>query len=266
MRVIRDCRVALRFVLAAEPFHLESQRSIGLKVECSRNLVIAGWNVRQGGTSRARQIGEALSSAAADVVVIGEYRASGPLDDELRALGYKHITASRREYGVAVASKLPHSPCDLMEFFRRHDDRFVAVRLNHFTLVGTYFPLQRAVIPLWESILEMALLCKDRPVLLMGDLNSGSHYADEQEDSLPAADLFDRLSGIGWVDLWRRQHGDKREFTWFSNHGNGFRLDHAFSSPALAGRVVRCEYSHAERIDRISDHSMQIVEVATDRG
>jgi exonuclease III len=69
------------------------------------------------------------------------------------------------------------------------------------------------------------------------------------------------LSELGWVDAWRRFHPGETEWTWGSNHGNGFRVDHAFASPALADRLRGCRYSHAERQAKVSDHSMVLVEV-----
>lgn len=73
---------------------------------------------------------------------------------------------------------------------------------------------------------------------------------------------MDRIAKAGFVDLWRRANRDGREFTWFSNKGNGFRLDHAFASRAVADRVKEVRYSHAEReVKGLSDHSALIVEL-----
>ena len=46
----------------------------------------------------------------------------------------------------------------------------------------------------------------------------------------------------------------------FGANGNGFRLDHAFVTPALLPSVGRCWYSHGEREAGISDHSILMVE------
>ena len=40
-----------------------------------------------------------------------------------------------------------------------------------------------------------------------------------------------------------------------------WRIDHAFASPALAGSVRGCSYSHTERENRLSDHSMLLVDI-----
>ena len=43
--------------------------------------------------------------------------------------------------------------------------------------------------------------------------------------------------------------------------GNGFRIDHAFLSPALAARAGDVEYSHDERLRGLSDHSALILDL-----
>jgi exodeoxyribonuclease III len=75
-----------------------------------------------------------------------------------------------------------------------------------------------------------------------------------------------RLSDLGWTDVCRFHNPGHTEWTWYSTlkggvRGNGFRLDHAFATPALMPRITGCEYSHREREARVSDHSMIIVEI-----
>ena len=67
------------------------------------------------------------------------------------------------------------------------------------------------------------------------------------------------------LPIWRHFHGDATEYTWYSlpkggAPANGFRLDHAFATPSLLPRVTACRYSHAEREQKISDHSPMILE------
>ena len=62
-------------------------------------------------------------------------------------------------------------------------------------------------------------------------------------------------------DAYRHLHGDKREFTWFSNAGNGFRIDHFMVSRLLLPRVEACHYDHAPRESKASDHSVMTLEL-----
>jgi len=101
--------------------------------------------------------------------------------------------------------------------------------------------------------------------LLIGDFNTGLHGIDEVGSTFHCAEDFARLSGIGWTDVWRNFHGQASEYTWFSTLrggriGNGFRLDHAFATQSLLPQISACRYSHAEREQNISDHSVLILE------
>jgi hypothetical protein len=51
------------------------------------------------------------------------------------------------------------------------------------------------------------------------------------------------------------------EGTWFSRAGTPFRIDHAFVCLSFLPRVRACRYSHAEREEGISDHSMLVLKI-----
>jgi exonuclease III len=73
---------------------------------------------------------------------------------------------------------------------------------------------------------------------------------------------MDAVEAIGFCDLWRQRYPDGREFSWYNTRGNGFRIDHAFLSPALAERAGPIDYSHDERTSGLSDHSALLLELA----
>jgi exodeoxyribonuclease III len=71
------------------------------------------------------------------------------------------------------------------------------------------------------------------------------------------------LSTLGWIDAWRACNLGQNDFSYvhrFAAGSSNWRIDHAFVSPALASSVARCRYSHAEREQKLSDHSMLIIE------
>jgi exonuclease III len=73
---------------------------------------------------------------------------------------------------------------------------------------------------------------------------------------------FEDLLAQGWIDAWRSRFPEAREFTWLSpGYKNGFRLDHAFVSPSLNKRVTEVCYSHREREEKITDHSVMLIEL-----
>ncbi len=57
------------------------------------------------------------------------------------------------------------------------------------------------------------------------------------------------------VDVWRVTHPGVREYSWFSPRANnGFRIDHAYATPAVAGGVIACEFDRAPLELRETDH------------
>src|ERR1035441_6171285 len=97
------------------------------------------------------------------------------------------------------------------------------------------------------------------------DPNPGPPLDENPGPFFVGPDPSARLSALGWIDVWRHFHGDATEYTWYSlpkggAPANGFRLDHAFATPSLLPRVTACRYSHAEREQKISDHSPMILE------
>jgi exonuclease III len=66
----------------------------------------------------------------------------------------------------------------------------------------------------------------------------------------------DRVEAVGFRDAWRHRFPNRREFSRFTNRGNGFRLDHTCFSASLATRAGAILYSHTERELGPSDCSL----------
>jgi exodeoxyribonuclease III len=66
---------------------------------------------------------------------------------------------------------------------------------------------------------------------------------------------------IGWINSWRECNKNVRDYSWYSNARNGFRIDYAFISPLLKEHLLVNYHSHRERIKIYSDHSILIVEL-----
>lgn len=95
---------------------------------------------------------------------------------------------------------------------------------------------------------EVARGAGTRPLLIIGDLNTGNQTGDKTPNGVnyACAEHFDDLSGkYGLVDLWRSSNGtDAREWTKRTTRNglilNGFRLDHAFGN----SQVRQCVQPH----------------------
>lgn len=114
----------------------------------------------------------------------------------------------------------------------------------------------------WRHLLDYARRHRDVPCAIVGDFNTGRHFEDESGATFGSTDLLGALWTLGFRDAWRHLHPREREFTWHSHAGAGFRIDHAFLSGPLVGRLRAARYSHAERELRLSDHSVLLLDLA----
>jgi endonuclease/exonuclease/phosphatase family metal-dependent hydrolase len=81
----------------------------------------------------------------------------------------------------------------------------------------------------------------------------------ERHDRAELALIVD-LPARGWRDAFRALHGyERRDRSWVSRAGYGWRLDHVIVSPEL--EPVACEYVHEWRQRGLSDHSAIWAEV-----
>jgi exonuclease III len=136
----------------------------------------------------------------------------------------------------------------------------VAVEFARLRLCGIYMPNLKAKVPYWEALIA-ALAAAEGNVLAIGDFNTCRPFLDEAGTFDKTGYFMDRVAAIGFCDLWRERNPELREYSWYSSRGNGFRIDHAFLSPALARRAGTVAYSHEERLAGLSDHSPLLLEL-----
>ena len=139
--------------------------------------------------------------------------------------------------------------------------RMVRVDIAGLHLCGVYMPNLLQKVPYWEALIAALAGKAETPALAIGDFNTCRAYVDEPGAIDATAHYIDKAEAIGFCDLWRRRNPEGREFSWYSTRGNGFRIDHAFLSPALTARSRAVRYSHAERLAGLSDHSPLILDV-----
>ena len=132
---------------------------------------------------------------------------------------------------------------------------------NDLVVYGMYFPQRKKKEVLFKFILERIDHERDKKLLFIGDFNTGKHLIDEEGSTFYCSEYFDKLEEVELIDLWRKAHGDKKEYTWTSNSGNGFRIDHAFGNYKISRHVKTCRYNHKVRDVGTSDHSILVLEL-----
>lgn len=253
------CAVSLQYIQNESYEHVHGR--------LLRNIMkILALNIQHGGGGRASAILQAINAHQADTIVLTEFREnknSGRIRCGLFSDGYIYQFSGSIEpklNSVFIASKTPFVPkTDILSPKLKH--RIVGAQFTNLLLLGFYFPGKDEKKPVFEELYDVFQSNFNNPVLAMGDLNTGKHYVDEKGASFYCAEYMDKFDDLGFVDVWRKLHKDKTEYTWYSNAGNGFRIDHAFASPVLESRVEDSWYSHKEREDSITDHSALVVKV-----
>lgn len=225
------------------------------------------WNIRQGGGTRLLAITDAILRHDADVLVLSEYRggdAALRLKEALARVGYPHVTTPippPGKTGVLVAARRRLGAHAALDDALPEPYRLVHVEIGKLSLCAVYMPNLLAKVPYWEAVVASLALRLDGHALAIGDFNTCRAYVDEPGAIDRCAHFMDRVAELGFCDLWRHRYPEGREFSWYSHRGNGFRIDHAFLSPALARRVKAIRYSHEERLAGLSDHSPLILDL-----
>ncbi len=223
-------------------------------------------NARHGGGARAQPFAEQILRFDPDTVIITEYRnnaAGQTIKDIISSGGLCHhsdVDTPPRENTVLAASKLPFSSKQVPGLGRQ-SHRGVWARFSEMDVFGFYFPQQYEKLAFFDAIYSFDRDALSDATLIIGDINTGSHYVDEIGATFFASKQFEMLSDIGWIDVWRTRNPGKREYSWFSDTGNGFRVDHAFATPELNKTIERVFYDHSVREQGLSDHSALIVDI-----
>ena len=226
-------------------------------IETPSSLRISTLNLRHGGGQRASSICDYLSSTDDDIIVLTEFRmnrSGRSILDRMTRVGYRHAVSplpDDRRNGVCVMSRLPFDvigdPAGTDAF------RIVTVRCANIVISGVYFAGSQAKRTLFEYLLHRAPSYRE-PFMIIGDMNTGLHRVDEDGATFHCVEEFRRLSADVLKDLYRVAHEDRREYSWYSNSGNGFRLDHALANEQVVHRLQSIEYDHGTR-DGLTDHS-----------
>ncbi len=229
-------------------------------------LKIISWNIRQGGGSRIRKIMEMLLHEKPSVIVLSEYR-NNHSGLHIRQALLKHnyrfqiCTAARpNDNSVLIASKFACNGLLYPDADEVYADAIAEAEFPAFRLWGMYLPHKKKH-RLFQFLFK-ELQSDDKPAILTGDLNTGLNFIDQKGNSFWYSEHLKKLETIGYVDAFRAIHGDKKEFSWFSHQGNGFRYDHSYIHESMLPILKDCYYIHAWRQNGISDHSAMVVELA----
>ena len=187
-------------------------------------------NIQHGGGKRIPAILDYLQSQNADAIVLTEFREdsnAGALRSALAANGYRHFAGASvapKENTVCIFSRQPFIPRTYPELPANDRHRLISAHFNGVAVYGVYFSQNKAKAGLFEFLAEGRHRPTEAAYFIVGDFNTGLHFQDEEGATFYCTTEFKALSESGVVDSWRNRNPDTREFSWYSNHGNGFRI------------------------------------------
>lgn len=246
---------------------------------------IATWNVNSINI-RLEQLIDWLKKTGIEVVCLQETKCT---DDNfplaaIEEAGYRAEFFGEKSYnGVSVLSKYPitgvqkNFPDDPPDAPRR----LIAATVNGVRIINTYIPNGTE---LWSDKFTFKLdwlqrlrryldenYNRDDYVLLCGDFNVAPDEADvwsvaqwegKLHFSKPERAAIHYVKQWGFIDLFRKIHGNKQEFSWWNyregawQRNHGLRIDHLWASPPLAERCSDCYIDKSLRgLERPSDHA-----------
>jgi exodeoxyribonuclease-3 len=229
-------------------------------------MKIMTFNILHGGGTRAEKIIDSVLKHDPTTVIFTEYRENKNAKyfrEVLFKNGYHSFSTSSIDpkiNGVAVISKEPFITTTYPFELGDQSQRAILASFKEISVLGVYFPQKKEKLHLFDFILNRYSDILGNKGLIIGDFNTGKNYLDEPTNTFHCSKEFEKLEECGLIDSWRSRNPEGKEFSWYSNLKNGFRIDHIFSTSELDAMVERIFYSHEERENGISDHSAFIVE------
>ena len=223
-------------------------------------------NIRQGGGSRLEKLLSRILSLNADTLVLTEFRENKNavvIKKVLTEVGYLWQATCENNSAInsiLIASRVDFNKISMIGLPVDCRHRALLVSFSNFSLLAVYFAQGREKQLLFDYI---ASSCSKKLLpmgLVIGDFNTGKPYLDEAGKTFACTEAFANLEQLGLIDSWRSRNEECREFSWYSNKGNGFRIDHVFSTLQLNQRIQYISYEHRPRIEKETDHSAMIVE------
>jgi len=187
--------------------------------------------------------------------------------------------------GVAIATRQPlaNVQTGMGDPFFPEDARILCGEINGVTIINTYVPNGTAVgtdkfeyklrwLARFRQYIDQRFSLGD-PVLWLGDINIAPTPIDVYNSRRFLGGVghhplefkaLDEIKDWGLTDLFRRFHPEAGNYTYWDyvipqslDRNLGWRIDHIYASPTLAGKCLKCEIDkEPRRMDKPSDHTV----------
>jgi len=225
-------------------------------------MKVIALNIRHGGGNRIKSIVPILVQSKADIIVLTEFRFNNNshiVRKLLKKEGYAHTTCSFKDpktNAVAVYSKLTFTKSRLIEIDPQDKHRLLILDFGEFTLIPVYFAQKEKKKGLFNFLYKYLSNQLNKKICVIGDFNTGLPFEDEADNTFYCVNEFKNLLTIPLIDSWRSRNKHTKEFSWYSNSGAGFRIDHILSTPTMDQAIQSIGYDHNPRTKKATDHSL----------
>ncbi len=232
---------------------------------------VLSWNIRQGGGRRAACIVAAIARRRPDTILLSEFRQTPTgtrIRNELARLGWLHQGTGRAAAAadtLFIASRIPFHQHSVANMPLGESHRAIVADFEAFTLLGLLCPLSGMQQPLRQLVLRLPTRYLREPAALAASFSAHAPGLDREDAALHSAGFTEQLTARGWIDAWQHVHGRRAQPSGSGPRGDALRIDHLFVSPATLEQLRGIRYSHREREEGISDHSLLIAELNTSR-
>lgn len=252
-------------------------------------MKIATWNVNSI-KQRLEHLKIWLDSNQPDAIFLQELKGEEFPTAAIKESGYDSLVKGQKTYnGVAILTKTP--PEKVMDILPGDDTdlhaRYIEADLNGIRLINIYLPngnpvgTEKFTYKLaWMDRLydRLKILREDGiPFVIGGDFNIIPEDHDCYDPAAWSGDAlfapeshakWRKLLNLGLTDAFRINNQASHEYTFWDyqagawQRGNGIRIDHFLTSPAITDRVVGCTIDKTPRgWDKASDHTPVILEI-----
>jgi exodeoxyribonuclease-3 len=209
--------------------------------------------------------------------------------DELRAAGY-HVTFRGMKGYNGVATLSLDAPEGILHGLREgpdnEDTRILQTVVRGIPIINSYVP-QGHNIGTDKYVFKLEWLARihryfqeqldpAKPAIWLGDLNVAPEAIDvyhpdrrvnDPDYHVDARNAYKRAVGWGFVDVFRKLHPDRVQYTYWDYYRNafehnwGWRIDHILATPPLAERCRAADVDLApRRATGASDHTVMWAE------
>ena len=231
-------------------------------------MKIYSWNVNGLRAILKKNFSEFVESEKPDILCLQETKISDDLVGDFSELPFKYKIfncAERKGYsGTAILSNIkPVSTSSFNLEGHPFEGRISAAEFDDFMLVSAYVPNSQSDLARlgyrhksWDVDFANYLKGLGKRIIVCGDFNvaheeidlarpASNHFSAGFTDQ-ERADFTRLLSSVPLVDVWRKLHPDKVQYTWWSYRGGararnvGWRIDYFLASPDILGKIKEC--------------------------